>query len=310
MIKKNIFVIGFVFLFVLIPHSSQAGGRISLRLWGGWAYIAAGDVNAGTQAFFDWGKTYFAPPPGGAIAGGYEPVHWGYEFGGDIIFELSPKIGVGIGAGYLQMSRDTPPTFSAEPYVMMIIHDPLTGNSTEFTVGTKMSTIPIRAGLFLSLPIGKKLDITAHAGVSYYLQAEYHADWLVGVLNSIWTGPDSRLSTTAENKTAGFGIQGGVGIEYKFIRSTGFFIEAQGRYAKFKGFEGTSTSVPNEYNGGVLPSFSETGKLCYESVPMIPNSPRWIMVQSAPPAGLGGTPREAVVDFSGVSIQAGVRIHF
>jgi hypothetical protein len=101
-----------------------------------------------------------------------------------------------------------------------------------------------------------------------------------------------------------------VGIEYKFDRTTGLFIEAQGRYAKFKGFEGTSTSVPNEFNGGVLPSFSETGKLYYESVPTIPGSPRWIMVQGAPPNGPDGKPREAVVDFSGVSLLAGIKIRF
>jgi hypothetical protein len=300
MIKRNNFVIAFAFLFIGFPHSTLAGGKISLRLWGGWAYLAAGNLNAGTQAFFDWGKTYFAPSPGATIEGGYDPIHWGYEFGGDIVFELSPKIGVGIGAGYLKMSRDAP------PYMMRIIDAPL---EFDQTVGTKISTIPIRASLFLSLPVSKKLDFAANAGVSYYLQAEYHADWFVALPNAIFSGPASRLSTTAEKKTAGFGLQGGVGIEYKFIRSTGLFIEAQGQHAKFKGFEGTSTSVPGDY-GGVLPSFSETGKLYYESVPMIPNSPRWIMVQSAPPAGPEGKSREAVVEFSGISFQAGVRIHF
>ncbi len=308
--KKYLYIYVSACVLWLIPQPTLADGRISLRLWGGWAYLAVGDVNAGTQAFFDWGKTYLPPPPGGTITGGYEPIHWGYELGGDVIFQLSPKLGVGLGAGYLQMSRETPPTPYTRPYVMMSIDDPLTGDSTEFTVGTKISTIPIRASLFLSLPIGKKIDITANVGVSYYLQAEYHADWLVGVLNSYGTGPDSRLSTTAEKKTAGFGLQGSVGIEYKFTRTTGLFIEAQGRYAKFKGFEGTSTSVPNEFNGGILPSFSETGKLYYESVPTLPGSPRWIMVQSAPPAGPGGQPREAAVDFSGVSFLFGVRVHF
>jgi hypothetical protein len=310
MIKRGFLLLVPALCLILMTAPALAGGKITLRLYGGLSYLDAGDVNPGTQAFFDWGKTYFAPPPGGSIEGDYSAIHWGYEFGGDLIFELIPKVGIGIGVGYLQMSRETPPTPYTKPYVMMSIDDPLTGDSTEFTVGTKISTIPIRASLFLSLPIGKKLDITANTGVSYYLQAEYHADWLVGVLNSIWTGPDSRLSTTAEKKTAGFGLQGGVGIEYKFTRTTGLFVEAQGRYAKFRGFEGTSTSVPNEFNGGVLPSFSETGKLYYESVPTIPGSPRWILVQSAPPAGPGGTPREAAVDFSGVSFLAGIKIHF
>jgi hypothetical protein len=307
MIKKEAFVTAIIVMLCLFPSSTLAKPKISLKLQGGWAYLAAGDVNAGTQAFFDWGKTYLAPPPGGKVEGGYTALHWGYEFGGDIIFELSPTVGIGIGAGYLQMSRDAP-----TPFMMEIYDDPLgevRGVSKEFTVGTKMSAIPIRASLFLSLPVSKKLDITANAGISYYLQAEYHADWYVALPNGTFSGQFSQLSTTAEKKTAGFGLQGGVGIEYRFIRSTGIFVEAQGRYAKFRGFEGTSTSVPGDY-GGVLPSFSETGKLYYESVPTVPGSPRWIMVQSAPPAGPGGQPREAAVDFSGVSFLFGVRVHF
>jgi len=304
MTKKAILLLTAAFCLLVIPGPAVAGGKISLRLWGGWSYLAAGDVNAGTQAFFDWGKTYFAPLPGGTIEGGYEPLHGGYEFGGDVIFQLSPKIGVGIGAGYLQMSKDAPYT-----PMMTIMVDPFYGPEIDFTASTKISAIPIRASLFLSLPVSRKLDVTAHAGISYYLQAEYHADWFVDIPNEIWTGPFSSLTTAAEKKTAAIGLQGGLGVEYRFIRLLSLFLEAQGRYAKFKGFEGTSASVPGDY-GGVLPSFSETGKLYYESVPAIPGSPRWIMVQSAPPAGPGGTPREAAVDFSGVSFMAGIKIHF
>ncbi len=304
MIKKILSVLVTAVCLCLIPGPVTAGGKISLRLWGGWAYLAVGDVNAGTQAFFDWGKTYFAPSPGGTITGGYESIHWGYEFGGDVIFQLSPKLGVGIGAGYLQMSKDAP-----YPAMMTIMVDPYYGPEIEFTASTKISAIPIRASLFLSLPVSRKLDITAHAGISYYLQAEYHGDWFVAIPNIIFTGPFSSLTTAAEKKTAAIGLQGGLGVEYRFIRLLSLFLEAQGRYAKFKGFEGTSTSVAGDY-GGVLPSFSETGKLYYESVPAVPGSPRWIMVQSAPPAGPGGQPREAAVDFSGVSFLVGVRIHF
>jgi len=307
MIKRGFLLLVPALCLILMTAPALAGGKITLRLYGGLSYLDAGDVNPGTQAFFDWGKTYFAPPPGGSIEGDYTAIHWGYEFGGDIIFELSPKVGIGIGVGYLQMSRDT----RSQPHGMMLVFDdPLTGFYKNFTVGTKLSAIPIRASLFLSLPVSKKLDITANGGISYYLQPEYHADWHVFLVNTIWTGPISRLSTTAEKKTAAIGLQGGIGVEYKFTQTMGLFIEAQGRYAKFGGFSGTSNSVPDEFNGGILPSFSETGKLYYESVPMIPNSPRWIMVQSAPPAGPGGQPREAAVDFSGVSLLAGIKIHF
>lgn len=306
MIKKNIFVIGFVFLFVLIPHSSQAGGRISLRLYGGLNYLCAGDVNAGTQAFFDWGKTYFAPPPGGTITGGYKPVHWGYEFGGDIIFELSPKIGIGIGAGYLEIAKN-PPTY---PGMMIISDNPEGGGAVRhFYAGTTLKAIPVQLAVFLTLPINQNFNFTADAGVSCYLKPRYKGFWLVIEESSLLEPPWQSMSTAAEKNQACLGFQAGLGIEYNLLAKAALFVEAHGCYARFHGLEGTSVWEQGPW-GGPFPPFSETGKLYYESVPAIPNSPRWIMVQRAPPAGPGGQPREAIVDFSGVSIQAGVRIHF
>lgn len=284
----------------LLPGLVFADVKISLKIQGGWAYISGGDVNHGTQAFFDWGELYFAPPSGGLAEGGYTPLHRGYELGGDLIFELTPTVGIGIGAGYTQTSR------ALWDSQIRIIYPSYYYQITEVT---ELKAIPMRLCLFLALPISRKLDITANAGFSWYLQARYHADWYVGPISPIGFDPYQRISTTAEKKTLPLGFQGGVGIEYKLLRKIGLFVEAQGRYARFRGLKGTSISEPGEY-GGVLPSFSEQGKLYYESVPMLPDAPRLIMVQSAPPPGPGGEARLAAVDFSGISLQAGIRVRF
>jgi opacity protein-like surface antigen len=301
MINKKLRIAATAIALGLIPGLALADIKVNLKLQGGWAYLTAGDVNPGTQAFFDWGKIYFAPPSGGLIEGDYEAIHTGYEFGGDLIFELNRNIGIGLGAGYLQMS--------SKPWdsMMVIIHVPTNGGPVYgFTTDTKLNAIPIRMGLFLSLPMSKKFDFAAHAGLSYYLQAEYHADWYVSAMTQV-ESPGQHLSTSAGKRKNGLGFHGGLGIEYRPTRRVGVFVEAQGRYARFRGLEGTSISEPSDW-GGILPSFSERGKLYYESVPMLPNAPRLIMVQSSPPAGPGAEPRQAVVDFSGVSLQAGIRI--
>jgi hypothetical protein len=119
--------------------------------------------------------------------------------------------------------------------------------------------------------------------------------------------PYNKISTRAEQKKLPIGFQAGVGIEYKLLPRIGLFVEAQGRFARLRDLEGTSTSEPGEW-GGLLPSFSEQGKLFYESVPMLPDAPRIILVQSAPSPGPGGEARLAVVDFSGVNLQAGIRV--
>lgn len=255
---------------------------------------------------FDWAELYYAPLNGGRIEGGYTPLHRGYEIGGDLIFGLTRTLGIGIGAFYMKMSRELYDS-------SMEIHHSLDEFAYHISEGAELKAMSIRLGLFLTLPIARKIDITANAALCGYLQARYHADWHLGLHPYISTGWDSYniISTRAEQKKLPLGFQAGAGIEYRLLPKIGLFVEARGRYARFRGLEGTSTSEPGEWAyEGILPAFSEQGKLYYESVPMLPDAPRLIMVQSAPAGGSDGKPRQAVIDLSGVSLQAGIRIFF
>jgi hypothetical protein len=298
-IKRGRFVIATALALCLIPGISSAGVRITFKLNGGLGYLRLGDVNAGTRAFFDWAQTTL-PSWDYTITGGYEALHWGSEFGGDLIFELSPKIGVGIGAGDLQRFKIGSP-------MMTIDYD-----SSPFYAlysKTKVSATPLRLGLFLTLPVGRKTNIIANAGVSWYLNVKYDSTWLLDQPSAWYEVPAQEVSTTAANRKNPLGFQGGLGLEHRFFWKVALFIEAQGRYAKIRHLEGTTVSTAYwDYFGGYFPSFSETGILYYESVPAIPDAPRLIMVQSSPPDGPGGEPRQAAVDFSGVSLQFGIRI--
>lgn len=298
--KKGRFVVATALALFLIPGISSAGVRITFKLNGGWGYLGLGDVNAGTQAFFDWALATLASEDH-TITGGYEALHWGSEFGGDLIFELSPRIGVGIGAGHLRRSNDGSP-------MMTIDYDSLPFYA--LSSKTKVSATPLRLGLFLTLPVGRKTNLIANAGVSWYLDVKYDSSWLLTTPGTwIPEKPAQLVTTTAANRKNPLGFQGGLGLEHLLFRKVALFIEAQGRYAKIRHLEGTTISTAYwDYFGGFFPSFSETGTLYYESVPAIPDAPRLIMVQSSPPDGPGGEPRQAAVDFSGVSLQFGVRI--
>ena len=75
---------------------SQAFSKLSLRLYGGFSHVAAADVNEGSDGYFELLESYEAGGYG-TTAGRYNPVHGGYDFGADIIYQLSPALGVGIG---------------------------------------------------------------------------------------------------------------------------------------------------------------------------------------------------------------------
>jgi len=298
--KMIIGVIAPILMFCLVPGRSFADSRLSLKLQGGWAYISGGNVNPGAQGFFDWGKIYFAPPEGGSIEGDFSPLHQGYEISGDIIFQLTPTIGIGIGAGYLQMSS------KLYDYIMMIDYDASQPFSLhyDFSEGMKLEGIPIRLGLFWSLHVSGKINVTADAGLSYYVRTRYHAEWITLQYASTGMHPFQRFLTTASKANFPLGLHGSMGIEYRLLRNLGIFVEARGCYARFRGLEGTTTSEAGNLAGGLLPEFTENGTLFYDETPNLPGAPRLIMVQSEPDGEL----HRAVVDFSGVSLQMGFRI--
>jgi len=286
MINKTRLIFVTITALCLLPGLVFADGKFSLKLQGGWAYLSAGDINPGTQAYFDYHSTGWDRQ-----TGGYRAVHNGYEFSGDIVFELSTRLGVGIGGGYLQISRASNMGLSlTEPSI----------NSAGVSAEPRLSAVPIRASVYLTIPWREKFNFIADVGLSYYFRSRY-SDESEAVY---FPGPIYVLITTrAENKKTPIGFQGGISLEYEMGRSFFLYLEARARYARFRGLKGSSV-LESDFET----PFSEQGLLYYESVPMLPGSPRFIMVQSNPPNGPDGEPRQAVIDFSGVSLQFGIRI--
>lgn len=266
-----------------------ADGKLSLRFQGGWTYILGGDVNHGTKAFF-------YPGIWEVTSGGYRGVHSGYEFGGDIIFALTPRLGIGIGGGYIQISRYSQMGISPEEPSL---------SSALIVARPRLSAIPIRAGLYLTLPWRGKFNFLADFGLSYYFKARYNDEpkslVFLGEILSLYI----LITNHAENRKIPIGFHAGISLEYELGRNLWFYLGARGRYARFRGWEGTSTLESN-YEPPV--SEYEQGILYYEVVPTVRGAPRLLMVQSDPPDGPNGEPRQAAIDFSGVSLQVGVRI--
>ena len=289
MINKTRLMFVTITALCLLPGLALADGKFSLRLQGGWTYISGGDVNRGTKTFFDPGAWEVS-------SGGYRGVHSGYEFGGDIIFALTPRLGIGIGGGYVQISRYSQMGLLPEGYGWVF---------GSVIADSKLSAVPIRAGVYLNLPWRGKFNFLADFGLSYYFRARYSNESL-RLFFSDGTLYSYLITTTrAENKEFPIGFNAGVSLEYELGHNYFLYLGVQGRYARFRGWRGRSMLGSNsepplsEYEGGIL---------YYEVVPTLSNEPRLLMVQESPPNGPGGVPRQAAIDFSGISIQFGIRI--
>lgn len=111
----------------------------------------------------------------------------------------------------------------------------------------------------------------------------------------------------SDRSGADIGFHGSLGFEYELSPKLGLFVEAVGRYAKFKNFE--TVTGRTEDSGG----FSDTtvGRLYLvtESIDIYQIS-MFEISDTEPVPDPGETVREPKIDLSGLSLQAGFRIRF
>ena len=148
--------------------------------------------------------------------------------------------------------------------------------------------------------MNKMINIVFNAGAGLYLaKYSYNKDPLL-------TG-ECGINQTAN--ASGFGFHTGVGFEFNLASNIAFVIEAQARYAKIGGFEGT-IKYSCEY---LPPEYTEEGKLYYyDSYSYgVTDSYPHIRVSEEKPGGYGiRNVRKAKVDFSGFALRAGIKINF
>jgi hypothetical protein len=267
---------------------SQGASKLSIKLYGGYSHILAADVNEGSRFYFDLIEIYEAMGTG-TVEGRYNPLHGGYNFGADLIYQISPTIGIGVGAGYMRNSADSLATYIDDPFEVDILS------------GATITAIPIRLGLFFTFPLGGKLNLTADAGAAYY--AGLKLDGMEGLdyPDGSWM---ERAVSGSQRSSADIGFHGSLGVEYKLSPMMGFFVEVLGRYASFKNFDQV-TGIQTSSEG--TPETIE-GKL-YIITEDIDGTPiSMFTIEETPPIDPGA--REPKFDLSGLSLQAGIRIRF
>jgi hypothetical protein len=270
---------------------SDSGKRrwLELKLGGGASYILANDINEGNEGFDQIWRDELTSA-GGEIQGEPAPFHIAYEFEGNIILYIFPNIGIGFGSGYIYGSQENDMllTFS--------------GSEETWITKPEIKTVPITAGLYFLIPLGGGSYFTLDAGAglykvdySWYWKGGYHGYWM-------------ELDQDAE--ASGIGYHAGLGFEIKLAPHLGFFLEGRARYAEISGFEGTLRY--KDSNGG---SDIDEGKLYYWEEEVFGNKYTFVFVSEGDTpsfTGLGSTEsvREAVVDLTGVTLQAGLKIRF
>jgi hypothetical protein len=218
--KLKIVILLCTFFVFLLAGTAEAQLRFGFRLYGGLNYLSGGDVNPGTEGWADYYTTdvlhNYTP------SGEFKPLHMGFDFGGDIVIQITPQIGVGLGSGYIVASK----TFSID-------HTHPVWDTVVLTSETKMSAIPLRLSFFYSLPLGSMIDIRFQAGAGYYLaKLNYHLRV---------EDPFYFEDGLYDAKGGGIGFHGGLGLEINLSPMVSLFFDLTGRYASFANFKGDVT---------------------------------------------------------------------
>lgn len=272
-------------IFLLILTSAclplKAEGKtfpISFRLYGGASFIGGGDLNDGLQGWADYWKANYPHIGHPYIAGAYNPVHLGVDLGIDVLYQISPRVSVGLGAEFLMAKRTTNMTFQPD---------------IDWAYFGQPSAVPIKLSGFYFLPAGNRLKVVLHAGLGYYLakaRLESHVK------------PPNAIDYVIDSSAAGIGFHGGVGLEWEFSSHLSLLIEGAGRYASISGFEGTTTVTDSSGSGswdGKLYYFGASRSYAadYNYIDLLAGEPggSWLKFK-----------RDAKVDFSGFALRLGI----
>jgi opacity protein-like surface antigen len=210
---------GLFFFSLTMPSFAQdSPKRFSLILSGGIGTMTGGDISKvmdGRNALLgDFGSALDF-----AVTETLESTAWGPGFEAEFLFRPARNFGLSLGTGYLRKTEDT--RGAAE----------LTGKAAiSLDWIACYHLIPLKLSGYYFFPVGSKITAYAKAGFGYYFGRISYTirteETLLGV--TPWEQSDG------EARDSGFGLHGGLGLEYPLSPAFAFFVEAAGQYLQLK----------------------------------------------------------------------------
>jgi hypothetical protein len=260
-------------------RSETSAFPLEISVSAGVATLAPRDLNDGTRGFPDWfGAMVGLPAPETA-----DILHIGSAAEVELAYRISPRLAVGLGAGYLHAANGDAMTFADELDTRTV--------STKPSVSSGSVKVTARfypgAGLYLRGALGL---YSVKAGYLYRIEG-----------GGTWT--ESRGSATATS----LGAEAAFGGEWALGLRTAFFAEAGLRMAGVDELTGENTD-----SSSADVKVIETGTMYFFGrMAADGNDYPLVGIRASAPAGSDyvGT-RRAEINLSGMSIRVGLRYRF
>jgi Bacterial SH3 domain len=260
------------------------GIGLQMTLSAGWSLFPSGDIDKGAKGLYNIGADAIAARGVNILGRSIKPFRSAFNMSGDVIFNLGPKIGIGITVGYIHsLGIDT------FQYSERVFQNTM-NSATELTI------VALRMGAFYTLPLGRLLKLRLNAGPAVFMTN------LVYSRNA--QGLDFEENYTLKVNATNFGFQGGAALEIRLLERVFLFFEIQGRSAKISDFKGSEHWEGRE-NTELIPTINKEGTLYF--VPENPY-PRLAVFPEGSSDALGA--HKAVFDFAGADFLAGLHLRF
>ncbi len=275
-------------------YGSFFGLKVTLQLKGSWYVYSGGDLEAGFGGMYDTGVDLISSSGVPIQRNLKETSHSGLEFGGDLVYCITPRFGIGLGASRFSAKKES-----------VLYYEVWSPDYDTLRARPRVRVTVLRLGLFYSFPFAGRLAISVHGGPALY-NAEY--EYGMAITPGAYGLPvvQMGLLPTGLNQDAKanqLGLEGGVGFEFNANPFVAFFIEALGRYARIQGFEGVEEA--DLYMEGDRRVVKQEGVVY--SIP----TDGYPLLEIVPPEGSAGeAARKATLDFSGFSVSAGLKLRF
>ncbi len=242
-------------------------------------FAAVGDLNTGARGLADYYGAVLGTQGKGGVAG----LHLTYILSAEVSYSLMPGLYLTVGADYFSGRRTSRVDFAAGDLPDAIVTRP------------RVQAIPVKVGIaYYPLPY-----LYAKGTLQYFFaKANYLYRFERGTFWREWQG---------DAKANGLGAGAAFGGEWEFYPGLFLVGEADFRFAKIGGFTGKDISANSDGE-----SYTEQGTLYYfqgragsqEDFPLV------FIRSDVPTEADVSAPREAKVNFSGMSLKAGIRVRF
>ena len=261
------------------------GIGLTVRLTGGPSFFGGGDIKKGDKGFYD-AASNLAAASGFVLDRYFNDFNSGFEVTADFVYNITTKIGLGLGFGYVNLSEHN----------LLVFHSPGGGENNQVGTSPKIRAYPVRLGVFYNIPISGLFNITVNGGGAFYF-AKY-----TFIRSSNWYTVD--LINQKAN-TTGFGLHGGIGLEVNFHPRAALILEGRGRYGKISKFTGESHIKKSILPPLLIEDIEEKGTLYY----LEGDGPPVLAFSEQKPTDYK-TVREAILDLTGFVFQAGLKVKF